>query len=77
MAVKNSIRKGEDTVSVIVPKDPENRGNDSLFVNVNGRKMVIKRGVKVTIPKPHAAVIRAMERQKAAADRYIEEHMDQ
>lgn len=66
----------EETVSVIIPKDLENRGNTSLFVSVNGRKMVIKRGVRVNIPKPHAAVIQAMEKQKIAADKYIEDHID-
>lgn len=66
----------EEKVAVIIPKDPDNRKNDSLFVSVNGRKMVIKRGVRVMIPKPHAAVIRGMEQQRIAADRYIEENAD-
>lgn len=66
----------EEKVAVVIPKDPENRKNDSLFVSVNGRKLIIKRGVRALIPKPHAAVIRGMEKQKIASDKYIEEHAD-
>jgi len=62
--------KAEDTESVFIPK--ENKHDDALYVAVNGRRMLVKKGENVTLPKSFAEVIKASFAAKNSADSYID-----
>lgn len=49
---------------------------DDVYVAVNGNGMLIKRGVRVRIPKAYAAVLDNAERQRMVANRTIEQLRD-
>lgn len=48
-------------------------GNDDVFVCVNGKAMLIKRGETVEIPKAYAKVLQNAAEQNEAAKRLIDE----
>lgn len=48
-------------------------GNDDVFVCVNGKAMLIKRGETVKIPKAYAKVLQNAAEQNEAAKRLIDE----
>ena len=54
---------------VFVPK--ASKHDDSLFVSVNGKRILIKKGVSVRVPKAHAEVIRNSLAQTALNDEFI------
>lgn len=59
------------TVPVYVPK--EGKGDDELYIAVNGRRMLIQKGKTVYLPPEFAEVVQHMFDARAEADRYIEE----
>ena len=54
---------------VFIPKT--SKDDDSLFVSVNGKRILIKKGVPVKVPKAHAEVIRNSLEQSAKNDEFI------
>ena len=54
---------------VFVPK--ASKHDDSLFVSVNGKRILIKKGVSVKVPKAHAEVIRNSFAQTLLNDEFI------
>ena len=70
MAIKKD--KKTDLEPVYIPK--ESRNDDSLYVAVNGRRMLVKKGVQVMLPKMFAEVIKNSQKQDAAAQKYIEDN---
>ena len=54
---------------VYVPKT--SKDDNSLFVSVNGRRILIKKGIRVNVPKAHAEVIRNSFEQSAKNDEFI------
>lgn len=56
--------------TVFIPK--EAKGDDSLYVAVNGKRILVKKGETVSLPKEFAEVIKNSQKQKIAADAYIE-----
>lgn len=54
---------------VFVPKSSKN--DDSLFVSVNGKRILIKKGEYVMVPKAHAEVIKNSLKQTAKNDEFI------
>ena len=57
--------------TVFIPK--EAKGDDSLFVAVNGRRILVKKGESVSLPKEFAEVVKNSQKQKAAAEAFIEQ----
>ncbi|MBR3974401.1 MAG: hypothetical protein IKJ88_00915 [Clostridia bacterium] len=56
--------------TVFIPK--EAKGDDSLYVAVNGKRILVKKGEAVSLPKEFAEVVNNSLKQKTAADAYIE-----
>lgn len=56
-------------VPVFIPK--ESKGDDDLFVAVNGRRYLIQKGKTVMVPPEVAEVIEHMMEARAEADAYI------
>ena len=56
--------------TVFIPK--EGKGDDSLYVAVNGKRILVKKGEAVSLPKEFAEVIKNSQKQKTAAEAYIE-----
>ena len=54
---------------VYVPKT--SKDDDSLFVSVNGKRILVKKGIHVKVPKAHAEVIRNSFEQSAKNDEFI------
>ena len=68
---KNTIKKlPEETETVFIPK--ESKHDDALYIAVNGRRMLVKKGEPVSLPRPFAAVVKASFAAKAQADRFID-----
>ena len=65
--------QAEKTVRIRLHKDMQN--NEDLFVGVNGRTFLIKRGVTVDVPECVAEVIANAEAQREQAMEYIEKNM--
>lgn len=63
----------QEMVKIKIPRDPINKGNDSLFVAINGRKFLIQRGKTVEVPRAVAEVIEHSEEQAEEADSFIYE----
>lgn len=64
----------QEMVKIKIPRDPVNKGNDSMFVAINGRKFLIQRGKTVEVPRAVAEVIEHSEEQAEEADLYISEN---
>ena len=58
----------EKLVKIRIPRGRDNQ--DDVFVGVNGRTWLIKRGVEVEVPKCVAEVIRNAEEAEEAAYAY-------
>lgn len=67
----NTYNPWQDTVSVRLFADA-GKYRDDLFVSVNGRRYVIKRGCEVQVPRCVADVIYASEAQDNATAALIE-----
>lgn len=55
-----------ETETLFVPLDP-NGNSDSIYLCVNGKNMVVKRGEQVEIPAAFAEAYRNAQAQQAAA----------
>lgn len=66
-------KEQEKTVRIRLHKDMQN--SDDLFVGVNGRTFLIKRGVTVDVPECVAEVIANAEAQRAEAMDYMEQNI--
>ncbi len=67
---KNTAAPREDTEAVFIPK--ESKHDDALYVAVNGRRMLVKKGETVFLPGPFAAVVKASFAAKKTAESYID-----
>ncbi len=54
---------------VFIPKN--SRDDDSLFISVNGKRILVQKGVSVKIPKAHAEVYKNSLSQTAKNDEFI------
>ena len=59
-----------ETETVFIPKESKN--DDALFVSVNGRRLLVKKGEPVSLPAPFAEVIRNAEAAAKKAEAYID-----
>ena len=69
MKTEKTTRK-EETRTVFIPK--ESKHDDALFIAVNGRRMLVKKGESVELPVPFAAVVEASMDARREAERYID-----
>lgn len=60
----------EDKETVFIPRTSKN--DDALFVSVNGRRILVRKGEPVQLPAPFAEVIRNAERAAEKAEAYID-----
>ncbi len=67
---KNTKPAREETEAVFIPK--ESKHDDALYVAVNGRRMLVKKGETVFLPGPFAAVVKASFAAKKTAESYID-----
>ncbi len=67
--MKKTIHK--DTKTVFIPKTSKN--DDSLFVAVNGKRILVKKGEAVELPTTFAEVIENSFRAGKEAESFIEE----
>ncbi|MBQ7687684.1 MAG: hypothetical protein IJT27_00560 [Clostridia bacterium] len=58
------------TETVFIPKTSKN--DDALFVAVNGRRLLVKKGEAVQLPAPFAEVIRHSFDAEKQAQAYID-----
>lgn len=70
MKKEKTLKPAEDTETVFIPK--ESKHDDALYIAVNGRRMLVKKGESVALPKAFAAVVKASFAAKAQAERYID-----
>lgn len=70
-----ALKKTKDTEleEVYIPK--ESRGDDSLFISVNGRRMLVQKGKPLVLPKAFAEVVRNSQAQDLAAQKYIDDNI--
>ncbi len=54
---------------VFVPK--ENKHDDTLYIAVNGKRMMIKKGITVSIPAEFAEVVENSFSSRQTADEFI------
>ena len=66
---KNNSATETATVSVFIPKTDKN--DDALFVAVNGRRMLIRKGESVEVPPSFAEVIAHSVQAGMEAERFI------
>ncbi len=57
------------TYPVFIPK--LNKNDDALFVAVNGKRMLIRKGETVQVPREFYEVIENSRRQSEAAEQFI------
>ena len=69
MTKQNKI-SAESTETVFIPR--ESKHDDALFVAVNGRRMLVRKGEAVALPLPFAAVVRHSQEMNRRADSYID-----
>ena len=58
-----------ETFPVFIPKLHKN--DDSLFVAVNGKRMLIRKGETVQVPREYYEVIENSRKQSLEAEQYI------
>lgn len=64
---KKTKEKKEKMVKIRLPRDKK---NPTLYVSVNDRNWLIKRGIEVEVPECVAEVIRNAERAQVEADEF-------
>lgn len=67
----------KDKVTVTLPR-ATGKEEDTVFVSLNSKGYLIKRGVPVRVPRPVADIIREAERQQARQRAYtdrLDEHV--
>ena len=68
---KEQMKKADEAVeTVFIPK--ESKHDDALYIAVNGRRMLVKKGENVSLPRAFAAVVKASFDAKKSAERYID-----
>lgn len=60
--------QGTTTETLLIPLDP-NGNSDSVYLCVNGKNMIVRRGEPVQVPPEFAEVYRNAQAQQAAAIR--------
>ena len=70
MKKENAAPVREETETVFIPR--ESKHDDAQYIAVNGRRMLVKKGEPVALPKPFAEVVKAMFEAKAQAEKYID-----
>lgn len=76
MAEVKETAKKEELVEIELFKDNKDY-KDDVFVCVNGKNRVIKRGEKVKIPKAYAEVLENSKAQDRATAKMMEEKADE
>lgn len=76
MAEVKETAKKEELVEIELFKDNKDY-KDDVFVCVNGKNRVIKRGEKVKIPKAYAEVLENSKAQDKATAKMMEEKADE
>lgn len=66
----NTIDRGEELVSVLIPK--QSRNDTQRFISVNGERIIVQTGKPVEIKRKFAEVLDASERMAVEADAFIE-----
>ena len=67
--------KAPATVDVFIPK--ETKHDDSLFVSVNGQRILVKKGESVKLSPKYAEVINNSFEAQKQAESYIESVMSE
>lgn len=67
--MKKNVEKKTETV--FIPKLVRN--DDALFVAVNGKRILVRKGENVELPEAFCEVIRNSEAARAEAQSYIED----
>ncbi len=62
-------KKNEAMETVFIPK--KDKHDDSLFVAVNGRRILVKKGENVSLPVPFAEVIKNSFLAEKQAEEFI------
>lgn len=62
----------EGEIPVFIPK--EHKGEETLYVSINGVKAYLKRGETLYVSAPFAALIRNKIEAEQNAERYIEDN---
>lgn len=62
-------KEAKKTVTVFVPK--RDRNDDALFVGINGKNYLIKKGESVNVPTEVAEVIENSLKAEEIAEKYI------
>jgi signal peptidase I len=71
----DQVKTTEEMVKFTAFKD-DGRYKDDIFVSVNGKRYIIKRGEEVIIPKSVYEVLMNSQKQNQAAYRLMEEQAD-
>lgn len=59
-----------DLVSLLIPKIPGAKNQDDVFISVNGKNYLIRRGVEVKVPKNVRDVYESSVKAAEKADEY-------
>jgi hypothetical protein len=64
--------KAEEYEEIFIPKT--SKDDDAQFISVNGKRILVKKGMPVKVPKAHAEVWKNSQKQTAKNDEYIAEN---
>lgn len=64
--------KNDEMITVFIPK--QSRNDNERYVAVNGRRILVRCGEAVSVPKEFAAVIDHSNKMSARSDAYISEN---
>lgn len=67
--MKNTNTKAANTLPVFIPKLHKN--DDALFVAVNGKRLLIRKGETVMVPREFYEVIENSRRQALQSEEFI------
>lgn len=62
------------TERILIPIDDDHR--EPVFVGINGKTYLIKRGEEIDVPREVAEVLRNANEQRLSAIKYMDEHTD-
>lgn len=62
------------TERILIPIDDDHR--EPVFVGINGKTYLIKRGEEIDVPREIAEVLRNANEQRLSAIKYMDEHTD-
>ncbi|MBR3975292.1 MAG: hypothetical protein IKJ88_05465 [Clostridia bacterium] len=69
---KGAASKKEEYEEIFIPKTSKN--DDAQFISVNGKRILVKKGIPVKVPKAHAEVWKNSQKQTAKNDVFIAEN---